>query len=69
MFKFVYFRANVTTISVNLNNVPILNGSNFKDWKKSIDIILWCMDLDLALRIKQPPSLSIESSPDERNFF
>ena len=36
-------------ISANANNIPILNGANFKDWKENMLIVL-CMDLDLALR-------------------
>ena len=37
-------------ISENLNSIPKLNGSNFKIWKESLEILLGCMDLDLALR-------------------
>jgi len=37
-----------------VNSVTILNGTNFKDWKENIEIILGCMDLDLALRTEQP---------------
>ncbi|XP_042460523.1 uncharacterized protein LOC122044042 [Zingiber officinale] len=46
-------KANVATISVNLSSVLILNGTNFKDWKENILIVLGCMDLDLALRTEQ----------------
>ncbi|XP_052201777.1 uncharacterized protein LOC127807758 [Diospyros lotus] len=58
-----------TTIFANINSIPIPNGTNFKDWKENISIVLGCMDLDLALRIEQPAPLTDESSlHDMRNF-
>src|SRR5436189_2244746 len=56
-------------ISANANNIPILNGANFKDWKENMLIVLGCMDLDLALRTEQPPSLTPASTPDQRKDF
>ena len=32
----------------------MLNGSNFKVWKENVEIVLGCMDLDLALRTERP---------------
>ncbi|XP_042472111.1 uncharacterized protein LOC122054739 [Zingiber officinale] len=58
--------ANVATISANLSSVPILNGTNFKDWKENILIVLGCMDLDLALRIEQPTAPTDTSSSELR---
>ena len=47
----------------------MLNGTNFKVWKENVEIVLGCMDLDLALRIEQPASLTVASSPnDSKNF-
>ncbi|XP_028196659.1 uncharacterized protein LOC114381593 [Glycine soja] len=46
----------VASISANLNSVPVLDGANFKDRKENMEIVLGCMDLDLALRIEKPPS-------------
>ncbi|XP_047339673.1 uncharacterized protein LOC124943167 [Impatiens glandulifera] len=46
--------ASASSISANVNSIPILNGNNFKYWKENILIILGCMDLDLALRIDRP---------------
>ncbi|XP_025983782.2 uncharacterized protein [Glycine max] len=34
----------------------MLNGTNFKIWKEAVEIVLGCMDLYLALRMKQPTS-------------
>ncbi len=58
-----------TSVSANINNVHMLNGSNFKDWKDNILIILGCMDLNYTLRVEQPASLTVESSlNDKKNF-
>ncbi|KAL3617107.1 hypothetical protein CASFOL_039501 [Castilleja foliolosa] len=59
----------VSTISANTSNISVLNGNNFKDWKENVLIILGCMDLDLALRIEKPPSLTAASSSDDRRNF
>lgn len=61
--------ASVSTISANINSIPVLNGTNFKNWKENIEIVLGCMDLDLALRIEQPASLTDASSPDDKKNF
>ncbi|KAL3619928.1 hypothetical protein CASFOL_034840 [Castilleja foliolosa] len=58
-----------STISANTSNILVLNGNNFKDWKENVLIILGCMDLDLALRIEKPPSLTAASSSDDRRNF
>ena len=73
-FLFGYFilctaKVSVTIITANTNLIPMLNGTNFKNWKKNILIALECMDLDLALRIEQSAPLMDESSfHDMRNF-
>ena len=66
---FVLFTASVSIISANINSILMLNGTNFKDWKENILIVLSCMDLDLALRIEQPTSLTDASSLDDRKNF
>ena len=47
----------------------MLNGTNFKEGKENVLIVLAYMDLDLVLRIEQPTSLTVESSPDDRKNF
>ena len=59
----------VATVSANLNSVPVLNGSNFKDWKENILIVLGCMDLDLSLRMDKPASLTDASSLDDKRNY
>lgn len=64
-----FLLANVTSISANLSSIPVLNGTNFKEWKENVEIILGCMDINLALRIEKPVSLTDASSTEERKNF
>ncbi|XP_052111513.1 uncharacterized protein LOC127742812 [Arachis duranensis] len=45
-----------TNVSTQISNIPMLNGSNFKVWKDIVEIVLGCMDLDIALREEKPTS-------------
>ena len=56
-----------TSISVNVNNIPMLNDTNFKKWKEHIIIVLGCMDLDYALREDHPPNLTSASIAEQRS--
>ncbi|XP_024021308.1 uncharacterized protein LOC112091550 [Morus notabilis] len=58
-----------SAISANINSIPMLNETNFKVWKGNVMIVLSCMDLDLALRIEQPTTLTDESSNEEKQDF
>ncbi|RDX75508.1 hypothetical protein CR513_44603, partial [Mucuna pruriens] len=40
-------------VSSQINNIPILNGTNFKVWKEVIETVLNYVDLDLALWIEK----------------
>ncbi|KAL9665190.1 hypothetical protein QQ045_020601 [Rhodiola kirilowii] len=51
-----------TSVAANLNKILMLNGTNFKDWKENITILLGCMDLDLALREPKPDVITGTSS-------
>jgi hypothetical protein len=46
-------------------HVPMLNGNNFSDWKENLLFTLGCLELDLALRMDEPPVLTEESTPLE----
>lgn len=48
-FVILFYRVNTSSISANLNNIPVLNGTNFRKWKEHITIVLGCMDLDYAI--------------------
>ncbi|GMI94703.1 hypothetical protein like AT5G53670 [Hibiscus trionum] len=47
----------------------MLNGTNFKEWKRHVLIVLGCMDIDLALRQEQPAPLTADSTPDAKKDF
>jgi len=54
---FVLYLINIISaanVTAQVNSIPMLNGTNFKAWKEAIDIVLGCMDLDLALRTERP---------------
>ena len=55
-----------SSISANVNNIPMLNGTNFKKWKEHVIIVLGCMDLDYALRVDRPSDLTSASTAVQR---
>ena len=55
-----------SNITVSINSIPMLNGTNFKTWNENLQIVLGVMDLDLALRVSSPAPLTVESSSDEK---
>ncbi|RVW37313.1 Retrovirus-related Pol polyprotein from transposon TNT 1-94 [Vitis vinifera] len=55
-----------SSISANVNNIPVLNGTNFKKWKEHVIIVLGCMDLDFALREDCPSDLTSASTAEQR---
>lgn len=61
---FVLCSANTSasTISANINSIPMLNETNFRDLKENAMIVLGCMDLALVPRIEQPTALTDKSS-------
>ena len=56
-----------SSISANVNNIPVLNGTNFKIWKEHVIIVLECMDLDYALREDRLPDLTSTSTAEQRS--
>ena len=67
MSLFVYFVLYLVStfaqnISANINSIPMLNETNFKEWRKNVLIVLGVMDLDLALRVDLPTEVTEESS-------
>ncbi|CAM8940970.1 unnamed protein product [Rhodiola kirilowii] len=46
----------------------MLNGTNFKDWKENIMILMGCMDLDLALREPKPDAITDTSSESDQVY-
>ena len=48
-----------------MNSVMVLNGTNFKDWKENMMILLGCMDLDLSFRHPKPDELTDDSTSED----
>ena len=44
----------------------MLNDTDFRKWKEHITILLECKDLDYAIRIERPPSLTDDSTVEQR---
>ena len=55
-----------TSLFNESSNIPLLSGGKFSDWKDKILLTLGCMDLDLALRIEEPPIPTELSSLSEK---
>ena len=55
-----------TTYITDSSHVPMLIGDNYNDWKESIIFSLGCMDLDLALRVDEPPVPTESSAPNDK---
>lgn len=64
-----FFYLMVSSISANMNNIPVLNGTNFKKWKEHIMIVLGCIDLDYALRFDRPTDLNETSTNEEKSAY
>ena len=55
-----------SSISANVNNIPMLYCTNFKKWKEHVIIVLGCIDLDYALREDHPENLTSASTIEQR---
>ncbi|KAK3004797.1 hypothetical protein RJ639_019930 [Escallonia herrerae] len=52
-----------------LSSIESLSGTNFRKWKEQISIILGVMDLDYALRVDAPATLTAESSTEQKAAY
>nr|XP_016452864.1 PREDICTED: uncharacterized protein LOC107777372 [Nicotiana tabacum] len=43
--------------------IPMLSDENYTEWKEKVLLILGCSDLDLALRVDEPPIPTKSSTP------
>ena len=62
-----YCYCSTSFIFSNVNNILVLNGTNFKKWKEHVIIVLGYMDLDYALREDRPPDLTSASTAEQRS--
>ena len=49
--------------------IKILDGTNYSDWKDTVEFSLGYMDLDYALRVEQPPTPQIEDSKEVKDAY
>ena len=66
-FYFVLYTVptSAANVSAQLSMIPMLNGTNFKIWKENVEIVLGCMDLDLAIREQRPISTMEDPNTDK----
>ncbi|KAH1091184.1 hypothetical protein J1N35_018441 [Gossypium stocksii] len=57
------------TIFVNINFIPIFNGTNFKEWKRHLLIVIGYMDINLTLRKEQLVPVTTASTLDAKRDF
>ena len=58
--------SNPSSSTSNINSIPMLNGSNFNEWKENLSINLGVMDLDLALRVDSLAPVTDLSTFDQK---
>ncbi|CAL2265729.1 unnamed protein product [Prunus armeniaca] len=51
---------------MNFSSIETLTGSNYKNWKRDIEILLGLMDYDLAIREDEPTALTEASTTEQR---
>jgi gag-polypeptide of LTR copia-type len=60
----MYFSAKNIDLTVDINSILLLTGSNYKEWKYTLQIILGCLDLDIVLQ-KPKPHVHTADSPEK----
>jgi hypothetical protein len=63
----MYFSAKITDLTADINSILMLTGSNYKEWKDTLEIILGCLDLDIALQQAKPPVHAADSPDNVQN--
>ena len=54
------------SITSSIKDIPMLSGSNFKEWKDQLLIVLGCVDLDMALDEAKPKDITTSSTEEEK---
>jgi gag-polypeptide of LTR copia-type len=63
----MYFLAKNTDLTVDINNILMLTGSNYNEWKDILEIILECLDLNIALQQAKPLLPAADSPKNIQN--
>jgi gag-polypeptide of LTR copia-type len=59
----MHFSTKITDLTAGINNITMLTDYNYKEWKDTLEIILGCLDLDIALQ-QVKPHVPAADSPD-----
>lgn len=59
----------VYLIVANINNIPMLIGTNLAQWKEYVMVVLSCMDLDYIFKRDRPTLLTSTNIADQRVEF
>jgi hypothetical protein len=63
----MYFSVKITDITADINSILMLTGANYKELKNTLEIILGCLDLDIALQQAKPPIPAADSPDNVQN--
>jgi hypothetical protein len=66
---FLTFGIIPASVPMQLSSVKTLNGTNYDDWKESLDIYLAITQMDLALRVDAPAALTDASTEAEKAYY
>src|ERR1044072_2907411 len=56
------------SLSVPVTSVKTLNGTNFEDWKESLEFYLALTNFDLALRENEPAAITPTSTAEQKTY-
>ncbi|XP_068655374.1 uncharacterized protein [Aristolochia californica] len=64
-------RTALQTLSVPTfdSSIVPLNGENYIEWKEKLLLLLGCMDLNLAIRVDEPPKPTESNTQIEKTSF
>ncbi|KAJ9553963.1 hypothetical protein OSB04_018008 [Centaurea solstitialis] len=57
-----------TNLHSHASSVPLLNGTNFSEWRENVEFTLGVLDLDLALTSEKPPELNDKSTKEDKEL-
>jgi gag-polypeptide of LTR copia-type len=63
----MYFLVKIIDLTADINSILMLSGSNYKKWKDTLEIILGCLDLDMALQQAKPHVPAADSPENVQN--
>ena len=73
MYEYFLLLLFAVSIPVSLHShassVSLFNGLNFSNWSEQVQFHLGVLDLDLALHVEEPPTITDETSDDEKALY